>query len=545
MGAGLSVGTGTDTGTGTGAGLTPTDLELSLVIDVSGSVDSNEYALQLGGYAAAFRNPSIQSAIGSGANGNIAVNTVFFDSGTYPGIDWTLLSTASDASAFADALDAFARPGSGGTNPAAGINEAASGISTNNYEGARKVIDVSGDGQGSASTDEAARDAALASGVDAINGLPIGGTSIEDYYRDHIVGGTNSFTEGAADFSDFERAILAKLQREIIGTVIPDDRALIAGLRPVSLTMSRTMSRDVGGRLMRLRAGGAGDIQYNTTESTTMSSKSGLEVIPGTSTPKGLWNVWADIYSFTQDFDGQSSRTPNSTVVLITPDTELDIFGGSVGIDYRVNQTTTVGIAVGAADGEADMKGVADVDIESVSIMPYVSYYQKNALGGADLWADFLYSYADTEYDVRIGAVTSKLDGKSHQLELNAGLNYQSGNLIHGPFAQLRYTDGEIDGGVDFDSFATQLGYQVSNPMPVSNGVIIPQARVAWEHEFDADQGSVGGINLGELDEDLFVGGLGVIYSMHSGWSVGADYEARLGSESESHYIGLNAGLRF
>jgi hypothetical protein len=537
--------------------VTNTDLELSLVIDVSGSVDASEYALQLGGYAAAFNNPAIQSAIGAGTNGSIAVNTIFFDSGFYSGIDWTLLSTAADATAFADALNAVPRPGSGGTNPAAGINAATTAITGNTYEGTRKVIDVSGDGTGNSGSDIAARDAALAAGIDAINGLPInlspGDTSIEDYYSANIVGGQGSFTEAAEDFSDFERAILAKLRREILGE-IPDERLLFAGLRPIAIALSRTMSRDVGGRLMRLRAGGPGDLETTTTAPVVGGggSKDGMakggmakEVIPGTTTVVDRWHVWGDVYYFNQDFDGQTSRNANGASVLVTADSELDIFGGSVGVDYRLNQNFTLGIALGAASGDADIKGVADVDIDSIAIMPYLSYYRSNAIGGADLWADLLYSYTDTDYDVEIGGVDMDLDGKSHQVEFNVGLNYQSGNLIHGPFAQLRYTDGEVDSGADFDSFATQLGYQVSNPMSVGNGTLIPQARVAWEHEFEADQGSLGGFSLGEIDEDLFVGGLGLIYAMNNGWDFGADYEARLGDQSESHYIGLKAGFTF
>ena len=53
----------------TAAGLTaaaePVDMELIIAVDVSSSVDENEYRLQMGGIAAAFRNPSVLDAIRS------------------------------------------------------------------------------------------------------------------------------------------------------------------------------------------------------------------------------------------------------------------------------------------------------------------------------------------------------------------------------------------------------------------------------------------------------------------------------------------------
>jgi predicted DsbA family dithiol-disulfide isomerase len=53
---------------------TPVDLELVLAIDASYSIDNAEFRLQMEGIAAAFRDPEIQAAIGSGPLGAIAVS---------------------------------------------------------------------------------------------------------------------------------------------------------------------------------------------------------------------------------------------------------------------------------------------------------------------------------------------------------------------------------------------------------------------------------------------------------------------------------------
>jgi hypothetical protein len=252
------------------------------------------------------------------------------------------------------------------------------------------------------------------------------------------------------------------------------------------------------------------------------------------------FSVWGDIYAFSQDIDGQNIGATLSTA-LRTPDTELDIFGGTVGVDYRLDGNWTIGLGVGAANGEADLNGVGDIDIDSVAIMPYVSFYKEDVIQGADFYVDLMSAYTDSDYEANGASVS----GNSSLIELNVGLNYNSGALIHGPYAQIRSLDGDIDNVVDFESLATQLGYQVSRPMPYGNGTLIPQVRVAWEHEFEADNGSIGGISLGELDKDIFIGGVAVNYLLDSGVNLGLDYQARLGEISESHYVGLNAGFKF
>lgn len=54
----------------------PVDLELVLAIDISGSVDEEEAALQREGYVAALTNPRVVAAMGGGPFGAIAVTYV-------------------------------------------------------------------------------------------------------------------------------------------------------------------------------------------------------------------------------------------------------------------------------------------------------------------------------------------------------------------------------------------------------------------------------------------------------------------------------------
>lgn len=226
------------------ASLIPVDLGLSLVIDVSGSISSSEYTLQMDGYAQAFRDSGIQSKLLSGQNGAVAVNAVFFASGALPtSLDaFQILDSAAAIDAFAQTLDTFGRPGSGGTNIPAGMNKALGlltgidGPMTTNL-----IMDVSGDGASSAFSTQAARDAAEAAGV-VVNGLAIGSASIATFYANNVVT-SDGIVVPAASFDDFERAVREKIEIEagsIPQVPVPGTLVLVAaGLLGVGLRRRR------------------------------------------------------------------------------------------------------------------------------------------------------------------------------------------------------------------------------------------------------------------------------------------------------------------
>ncbi len=204
------------------------DLELQLLMDVSGSVDAGDFALQRQGYSDAFRSATIQNAITSGAIGSIAVQYIQWSNGAQQtiSVDWTLIDSAASADAFADAIDAAPRAFADLTAPGSAINfglplfgTETGGLVDNGYEGTRLVMDVSGDGaENDGSSTSAARNAALAAGVDTINGVIIlGEAGLQTFYQNNVVGGTNAFLEIANDFTDFTNAIDRKILREVQG----------------------------------------------------------------------------------------------------------------------------------------------------------------------------------------------------------------------------------------------------------------------------------------------------------------------------------------
>jgi hypothetical protein len=202
---------------------TQVDLQLVLAVDASGSVNQTRFDLQKGGYAAAFRNPRVIEAIAAGARHSIAVAMVQWTGPTLHVqiIDWTQVSDATSAQVLASAIEAAPRRlFGGGTSLSGAIDYAMTMLAASPFRGARRIIDVSGDGSNNAGRPAAlARDEAVHAGV-VINGLPI--TWIEPgldlYYRDNVIGGPGAFVVAVDSYDNFADAILNKLVTEIAET---------------------------------------------------------------------------------------------------------------------------------------------------------------------------------------------------------------------------------------------------------------------------------------------------------------------------------------
>lgn len=212
------------------------DLELSLLVDVSGSVNATEYALQRNGYVAAFNNPALWTAISQGALKRIAVNYVQWASTATESIGWTLIDSEASMNAFAAAIGAAARPTTVGSATGIGtaISFATPRFFSNSFVGAREIIDISGDGCSNSGTAPAtARDAAVAAGVDVINGIVINpsgsGCDLVGHYTTQVIAGATSFVLTADTFDDFQTGIERKLIREITTdpTAVPEPSTVI------------------------------------------------------------------------------------------------------------------------------------------------------------------------------------------------------------------------------------------------------------------------------------------------------------------------------
>jgi hypothetical protein len=214
------------------------DLQLVLTVDVSLSMDLDEQRLQRDGHVSAFRDAEVLRVIKGGPSGRIAVIYVEWAGiGTQSVVvPWTLIDGPVSASAFADALES--RPISRAlmTSISGALQFSRLQLETSPFRGARRVIDVSGDGpNNSGPLVEAARDALVASGI-VINGLPIqintGGPysyfdipNLDRYYVDCVIGGPGAFSIPVRHKSEIVATIRRKLILEIAGLMpLPDAR---------------------------------------------------------------------------------------------------------------------------------------------------------------------------------------------------------------------------------------------------------------------------------------------------------------------------------
>jgi hypothetical protein len=205
------------------AGDTVVDLELVLAVDASGSVDDDEYALQVSGIAAGFRDPDVRKAIRSGPSKAIAVNLLVWAEPRVPKdmTGFLIIASDADAESFAKLAEAFPRRQTGATAIGEGIAGALRSLDANGIEASRQVVDVSGDGRESVAREfivlvDQARAMAILRGV-VINGLAIENevSDLADYYRRNIQTGPDSFVMAAKSYEDFAEAMRLKLLREI------------------------------------------------------------------------------------------------------------------------------------------------------------------------------------------------------------------------------------------------------------------------------------------------------------------------------------------
>jgi hypothetical protein len=203
------------------------DLALVLAVDISGSMDPEEQALQREGFVEAFRSLLIHDAIRDGSHGRIAV--VYLEWAGTPSqqvtVHWSVIKGPEGAIAFADRLTRSRIWRAPRTSLSGAIDTSVRLLDESRVEPVRRVIDISGDGannQGRPVLE--AREAALAKGI-TINGLPLmlkrpnsfDSEDLDTYYRDCVIGGPGSFMIPIRERQQFAEAIRTKLIREIAG----------------------------------------------------------------------------------------------------------------------------------------------------------------------------------------------------------------------------------------------------------------------------------------------------------------------------------------
>lgn len=198
------------------------DVAIVLAVDASASVDAKEFALQMQGIAEAIRHPVVVDAIARGPRGVVALSLVQWSSVGQQSVilPWTRIDGHGSADRVAGrVLDAPRIYSRSGTAMSQALNFCMEYLRRLPFRADRMVIDISGDGinRGPPLLRTVKEEAAMRGVV--INGLPILSEvpDLDNYFRDWVIAGENSFVSIADDFSAFREAMLIKLLREIQG----------------------------------------------------------------------------------------------------------------------------------------------------------------------------------------------------------------------------------------------------------------------------------------------------------------------------------------
>jgi hypothetical protein len=217
------------------------DVELVLAVDMSGSMDMEEARVQRSGYLQALRHPEFINAVKGGFLGRIAIG--YFEWAGLVNeasvVNWQIIDDAEDAEAFAAKVEARPIGTRRGTSISNAILFGTKLIDSNAFSGARRVIDISGDGPNNTGPPVApARNDAVERGI-VINGLAIlirpsvSTGPLDQYYAECVIGGPGSFVLPVHEAEDFAVAIRQKLILEVSG-VAPRPMLSLAAGEPVA-----------------------------------------------------------------------------------------------------------------------------------------------------------------------------------------------------------------------------------------------------------------------------------------------------------------------
>jgi hypothetical protein len=205
----------------------PVDVALVLSVDASGSIDTEEFALQRDGIAGAVTDGEVLGAIKGGRHGRIAITLVEWGTPGAPAqvVDWHIVGDEGSAGAFADAVRSAPRAMQSYNAIGDGMQLGIGLIAACPCAPTRKVIDVSGDNPDMRSKlpSPMARDLAVKGGI-TVNALailqdgrlgPNGRPWLVEVYEQQVIGGFAAFVIPAQTRADFDRALRQKLIQEI------------------------------------------------------------------------------------------------------------------------------------------------------------------------------------------------------------------------------------------------------------------------------------------------------------------------------------------
>jgi outer membrane lipase/esterase len=183
--------------------------------------------------------------------------------------------------------------------------------------------------------------------------------------------------------------------------------------------------------------------------------------------------------------------------------------GVTAGLDYRFTDNFVFGSAFSYTRLDTEFDNVptvagGDVKANGYGVSLFGLYSDEN------WYLNGIGSYRRNDYDlkrrIRFSAIdsTATADTDSDQFGISVGGGYEitEGQTTYGPHLRVNYLTAEIDGYTErgpasmnlrvkdqyFNSLTTALGGGASYAMSKGFGVLVPQIRAEWIHEFKNDE---------------------------------------------------------
>lgn len=409
-----------------------------------------------------------------------------------------------------------------------------------------------------------------------------GPPSVEDVLDSICAGPRDELPDDFAAFCGFFDALGDSDREAVVGQITPRENAAQGNLL---INLPQTGYREVGRRLAALRTGVqavAGRTFAWSPERREVRIASTLPALfavqdepleaPGAGIDEPFeevprWGLFASGRYATVDKDGtvlEEAYYTRST-------------GGTVGFDRRFGADGVLGAALAYQTVDLDLRqDGGGIDAEGTNLTLFGSRtsdagYVQGVLGygtldfdltrHVDLPVPFL---GETRYTVEGGA-----DGDQLMADLMGGWEHVFGAASVELFGRASLVDADIDGDEEagpvpfalaigdqsIRSLLSELGVDWRRAVSVDWGVVQPQLRASWIHEFDDDARSIPGQFVGdpldrefgvptdEPDRDYFNLALGLTMTGYRGWSFFATYDTDLERNTLDNYV-INIGLR-
>lgn len=191
------------------------DLALALAVDVSGSVDRNEYRIQMDGLSEGLRDPVVSEAL---VRGRAKVMLLQWTGATRQQvtIPWTQMESFATLDQFADRIVSDPRVWSNFSTAVGEALQVALRAFGDVPECSRKLIDLSGDGVSNEGIEPSEIRKSLRAADVTVNAIAIEESEpdLTAYFFENVITGEGAFVVTATSFEDYPEKIRRKLIRE-------------------------------------------------------------------------------------------------------------------------------------------------------------------------------------------------------------------------------------------------------------------------------------------------------------------------------------------